>query len=1161
MLPSVPGSGFRSQSDAAAVRFSMVEDALLTEIQGSCHKYGMLDYSKASSDGRAHDWRAAWCMLSGARLWHCRAQDSCRCLAYITLDANVKIEAHPENSGSGHVFGVLTGKETHLFKTHSDNDLHQWVYAIMNREKIHRPPVEALDQPQNELEAWRTAHADDFMIDADYDISSATRKSVASDFEVLTESAASFEGLLKTRALREQFERFLEKEHSSEIYVFWTHSEHFSRMYEMKKVALNPKCRKRWRIRLQKQARKIYEDFVQANAPLEISANATVRSEIEKVLGVPRRSVPKDLFEDLQRSSLDELIKSQYIQFVLDSNYKTMLLLTPTKNRKIEKNRPMMRKQRGSQIESLRTARRVDNKLKKESSLRNGLGGIYSSSMPAFSVLKSKSSVSKMEGMWRESNAYSARVSDIQGNRSTTGSRLGSSIVHLPVGRHHRMSVSHAPVKERKVKLQITKPIRLVLDSSLTLVCLTGEEHLDGESISPGWFIESVNGEKMNTPREMHARLADLAEVGDTSAEFTFKEPVFNFEFNIDEHLGFETDQDLEISAVVMEGQAYKCGIKPGWAIMAVNGEKINSIDHWQFKLQTLREAPSGMGPDGAAIGSGGGGGDGKGRRCEIEFVAFTFEFSFQATESVGFLVDDSLQVTHVNGLGQAHEICIQTGWIVVAVNDVLISSRAEYEAAVKQIATDGASSSDGRLDFPILFDVYTDDDKIEGATQWEPKLVSAFATPEDRQPPPKVTFLDAEWWADIEFPDQKMNSIVRQQLPAWCPTHKMSRQDTFRRLSSVEFGPLKLTPELRELQAEEDEEAADSDRERATTVCSSGGSLSMEDDFFVDDMSVPSHMSGMSRQLSRDGNGKKNSTRHTLNHILGRRLSLWDLQGQVEMHGWASCWHREGMEQREGRVETVKKASASDASDLGPPEKENQMTKRYLVLLKSNNKGGELLFFDPVSSACSHVVRMKYVAGLEPAPTMLNALDIVDQYGVAWRLRPEGSHEDEVHDYFTRWLHHLKVTSLLFDLNGNGRSRTTEIIFEGFLAKRGNYNTANRRRWFQLLTTQDGEHLLRYFKEETREIKGTISGFSEVCAESGNSFAVLTPERKFTLTAESDAERKAWMEALCPLLEESRSQPSNSGKTGRGTRMRSPTTSLLSVSSIAGRLRAGSRA
>ena len=44
-----------------------------------------------------------------------------------------------------------------------------------------------------------------------------------------------------------------------------------------------PRCRKRWRIRLLKQARRIYEDFVQANAPLEISANATVRAEIEKV--------------------------------------------------------------------------------------------------------------------------------------------------------------------------------------------------------------------------------------------------------------------------------------------------------------------------------------------------------------------------------------------------------------------------------------------------------------------------------------------------------------------------------------------------------------------------------------------------------------------------------------------------------------------------------------------------------------------------------------------------------------------------------------------------------------------------------------------------------------------------------------------------------------
>ena len=56
-----------------------------------------------------------------------------------------------------------------------------------------------------------------------------------------------------------------------------------------------------------------------------------------------------------------------------------------------------------------------------------------------------------------------------------------------------------------------------------------------------------------------------------------------------------------------------------------------------------------------------------------------------------------------------------------------------------------------------------------------------------------------------------------------------------------------------------------------------------------------------------------------------------------------------------------------------------------------------QLLFFDPVSSECTHVVRMKFVTGLEPAPTMLNALDIDDINGLCWRLLPEGSYEDEV--------------------------------------------------------------------------------------------------------------------------------------------------------------------
>ena len=66
------------------------------------------------------------------------------------------------------------------------------------------------------------------------------------------------------------------------------------------------------------------------------------------------------------------------------------------------------------------------------------------------------------------------------------------------------MSVNHATLNEKQLKLQISPPIRLVLDSSLTVVCLTGDENLDGDVLKPGWFIQSVNGQAMSTLSQLH---------------------------------------------------------------------------------------------------------------------------------------------------------------------------------------------------------------------------------------------------------------------------------------------------------------------------------------------------------------------------------------------------------------------------------------------------------------------------------------------------------------------------------------------------------------------------------------------------------------------------------------------------------------------------------
>ena len=71
-------------------------------------------------------------MLSGARFWYCRPQETQRSLTHIDLDIHTKIEAHPENSGSNghdHIFAITNetaiGNKTHLFRAHDDVDMQQ----------------------------------------------------------------------------------------------------------------------------------------------------------------------------------------------------------------------------------------------------------------------------------------------------------------------------------------------------------------------------------------------------------------------------------------------------------------------------------------------------------------------------------------------------------------------------------------------------------------------------------------------------------------------------------------------------------------------------------------------------------------------------------------------------------------------------------------------------------------------------------------------------------------------------------------------------------------------------------------------------------------------------------------------------------------------------
>ena len=72
------------------------------------------------------------------------------------------------------------------------------------------------------------------------------------------------------------------------------------------------------------------------------------------------------------------------------------------------------------------------------------------------------------------------------------------------------------------------------------------------------------------------------------------------------------------------------------------------------------------------------------------------------------FEVDELLRVTKVEPSGQACQLCIQMGWIVVAVNDVVVMSKEEMLTAIAQCAKE-----DNPREVSILFDVFTDETKI----------------------------------------------------------------------------------------------------------------------------------------------------------------------------------------------------------------------------------------------------------------------------------------------------------------------------------------------------------------------------------------------------------------------------------------------------------------
>ncbi len=123
--------------------------------------------------------------------------------------------------------------------------------------------------------------------------------------------------------------------------------------------------------------------------------------------------------------------------------------------------------------------------------------------------------------------------------------------------------------------------------------------------------------------------------------------------------------------------------------------------------------------------------------------------------------------------------------------------------------------------------------------------------------------------------------------------------------------------------------------------------------------------------------------------------------------------------------------------------------------------------------------------------------------------MKPEGFDDDENRVMCRTWMtliHSLCPSSTVANL----------IYNEGYLSKRGRFNTAFKKRWFIL----DGDLMLRYFSEDTGTCKGFIDlkSITTVGAQ-GKEITLHTADRIWNFQADSEEDAQFWVVALSPIL------------------------------------------
>jgi uncharacterized membrane protein YgcG len=239
----------------------------------------------------------------------------------------------------------------------------------------------------------------------------------------------------------------------------------------------------------------------------------------------------------------------------------------------------------------------------------------------------------------------------------------------------------------------------------------------------------------------------------------------------------------------------------------------------------------------------------------------------------------------------------------------------------------------------------------------------------------------------------------------------------------------------------------------------------------------------------------------------------------------------------------------AAPASAASPAEWRRQCAALYVSLGVAS-----LYLLDPVTMLPSARISLRDVHKISPTVKYLHCLDLEDRAGCIWQIAPEGLDADDVRGAAQRWLIALSaVTS----------PTTTEVVHVvkcGYLSKRGQLNTALKRRWFVLCT----DYSLRYYKDDLLGgHKGVIdlATVGKVQDSTAAAISSLSGEvvrfdrdlvvrvhantRQYAIQAEDAAAAEAWILAfndflLSPLRAMLQVQSSISGSGGGGGNHRS---------------------